>query len=116
MDDSLSECLDEVVSDLSKFDNMHTIGRTADEEELNLIEKASDNLDEASSIVQSLDSIRVNGRKRDNIYNELQQQSKELRRSAQLMAEYKTKESGPAEMPTAYDNVTYVIEWIEDFL
>lgn len=116
MDDNLVKCLTKVLNNLSEFKKTHTVGTTATEEELDLIENAACSLVEASKIVRSLDDMHVNGRRRDNIHRELKRQSDELRNASQLMEEYETKESGDAEMLTSYDTITHTIEWIEEFL
>ena len=116
MNESLRECLNTVVNKLRQFKQMHTLGETASDEEVDLIEDAADSLVHASEIVGELDGMRVNGRRRDSVKLELERQSKELRGAAQMMTEYETRESGRAKMPTSYDTVTHTITWIEDFL
>lgn len=116
MNDDLARCLRETLDNLSEFKETHTVDTTATEEELDLIESATHSLAEASEIVQSLDEMRVEGRKRSNIHLELKRQSGELRSASQLMEKYETEESGDTEMLTSYDTVTYKIGWIEEFL
>lgn len=116
MNNNLRSCLDEALNVLHQFEEMHTVGKTASDAELDLIYEASSNLAEASEIVGELDNIRVNGRRRYSIHLELEQQSKDLRGSAKLMQEYQTESSSDAKMPTAYDTVMITLEWIEEFL
>lgn len=61
----------------------------------------------ASEIVQNLDCYILKGK---TVYLELQKQSEELRNASRLMEEYETRESSEIQMPTAYDDVTYIIE------
>lgn len=116
MNDDLARCLRKTLDNLSEFKETHTVGTTATEEELDLIENAASSLLEASKIVRRMHRIRVNGRRKGNIHRELKRQSRELRNASQSMEKYETRESGDAEMPTSYDTITHTIEWIEEFL